>query len=147
MDEPLAKEIRIRNPNGGWTTITNSAHIEHMSETLTLRVAEALGVTYCSICANVDGMVDDPDAVVILDDHALVYQFHHWFGGACWEGYICPGCEDQLPEDYIYIQCQGEDEDEDLPSCEGAKCICRCQILDCKAAVTRGTYVVKPSSW
>ena len=151
MDGPLAEEIKIRNRTGGWITITNRAHIEHMSETIDLRLADALGVTYCEICANMSN-TGDMDAVAILDNRAMLYQFHRWFGtGGCWEGYICPDCEDQLPEDYISIHCkddeEDDEEDEDLPSCEGAKCICRCQMLDCQAAVTRGTYVVKASSW
>ncbi len=145
MDGPLATEIQIRNPNGDWITITNRAHIEHMSETLDLRVADALGVTYCNICANMADM-GDMDAVVILDDHALLYQFHHWFGiGGCWEGHVCPDCEGQFDDDYISIQCKDDDEDS-LSGCDN-DCICKCQILDCKAAVTRGTYVVKASSW
>ena len=138
MDGPLATEIEIRNPNGDWITITNPAHIEHMSETLDLDMVYALGVTYCAICAMLS------NSVTIIDDRAMVYRFHHWAGGGCWDSPICPACEKEFDEDDLSIQCQGDDED--FPSCK-TDCICSCQMLDCQAAVNAGTYVVKPSSW
>ena len=142
MDGPLATEIKIRNPNGGWITITNADHIEFMSETLPVRVGDAQSVPYCSMCA-----LYSHDPGTIVDDRAMVFQFHHGGDGGCWEGLICPSCEEAFTEDELSIQCQGDDEEESFSSFEGAKYICRCQILDCKAAVTRGTYVVKSSSW
>jgi len=143
MDGPLAEEIKIRNRTGDWITITNSAHIEFMSETLPVRVGDALGVPYCDMCA-----LYSHDPGTIVDDRAMVFQFHHGGGGGgCWEGLLCPSCEEAFDKDELSIQCQGDDDDEDFPSCEGTKCICMCNMLDCKAAVTRGTYVVKPSSW